>query len=145
LRADRAAIVYLGPDKGLAVAAVHGLAMFRLDDSPISESLLQEVVETNRTIIFNDIKGDFQARGNVSLQLSGAVSVLCVPFYQNESLQPIGALYADTTRRPGAFHRSELLFARDCASWLECCLAGRAHGNGNHRDSNKGDRPSRAW
>lgn len=34
-------------------------------------------------------------------------------------------LYADTEQRKGAFHRHELLFARDCANWLECCLEGR--------------------
>ena len=117
LRADRAAIVYLA-DGRMSVASVHNLPDFDLDDPPISETVLEEVMWGDRTIVFSDVKGDYQARGNVSLQLSGAVSLLCVPYYNTAGV-PVGALYADTTKRPGAFHRNELNFARDCASWLE--------------------------
>lgn len=124
VRADRSAIVYLDEIGSMALADVHGMAVFSMDDPAISETVLQEAIGANRNLVYNDVKGDYQARGNVSLHLSGAVSVLCIPFY-DEAGKPVGALYADTTRRPAAFHRREMLFARDCASWLECLLAGR--------------------
>ncbi len=120
LKADRAAIVFRAERGSLKVAAQRGVG----EEQPLSESLLLEVIGTGRTVVLSDAKGDYQARGNVSLRKSGAVSLLCIPFYDDMD-RPMGALYADTTRRLGAFHRKELLYARDCASWLECGLAGR--------------------
>ncbi len=124
LRADRAAIFYLDDQRTLALGGVHGMAAFPMSDCPISQSLLDEVWTRDRSVVFGNVPKDTDARDNLSLQLSGAVSLLCVPFY-DDSDKPAGVLYADTDGRVNAFHRDELLFARDCANWLECCLAGR--------------------
>lgn len=123
LGADRAAVLYLGPDQLLAFGGAYGLAEFAVDDAPISISLVKSVIAANSTVIYSNIGRDQDARGNLSLQLSGAVSVLCIPFYDSGGA-PRGALYADTRKKTAAFRRQELLFARDCASWLEGCLAG---------------------
>lgn len=122
LRADRVVIVYLDHQRQLVVGGVHGVPRFHLHDAPISASLLAQVITSNRTVIYDNAPKEGDARGNLSLQLSGAVSLLCIPFYEAGGT-PAGALYADVSRVK-AFHRKELLFARDCARWLEGCLAG---------------------
>lgn len=122
LRADRAAIVYLDHKRQLMVGGVFGMPRFHLHDAPISASLLSHVITANRTIVYDNVPKETDARGNLSLQLSGAASLLCIPFY-DQGGSPVGALYADASR-PKGFHRKELLFARDCARWLEGCLAG---------------------
>lgn len=122
--ADRAAVFYLDRHGELSLGGVSGLTSFPMDDCPFSVSILERVLRQNQTVLFSNVPRDAEAKDNVSLQLSGAVSLLCVPFY-DETDKPAGVLYADTSGRHSAFHRQELLFARDCANWLECCLAGR--------------------
>ena len=124
VRADRTAIFYFEDVDTLSLGAVHGMAPFPMTDCPFSTSVIDEVLAQDRNLIFSNVPKDTDARDNISLQLSGAVSLLCVPFY-DETNRPAGVLYADTQGRINAFRRKELLFARDCASWLECCLAGR--------------------
>mgnify|MGYP002397383640 CR=1 FL=1 len=124
ISADRAVLVYLDDSKQLAVGAVYGLPRFTISDAPISTSVLREVIQSKRNLIYSDVREDLDLRGNVSLLLSGAVSILCLPFY-DEAGTVRGVLYADTIRKTGAFRRKELLFARDCAIWLEACSAGR--------------------
>ena len=123
LKADRAVLVHVDAHRQLVLGAVHGMPVFHLHDAPISVSLLSEVVKCDRSFVFGNVPNERDARDNLSLDLSGAISLLCVPFY-DASGATAGALYADTAQRPDAFHRSQLLFARDCARWLEGCLAG---------------------
>lgn len=121
--ADRAAIFYLGQDGRLALGGVHGMPDFSMGVCPISLSVVKDVVSSNRNVVYSNVPSDSDARDNVSLQLSGAVSVLCLPYF-DQAGKPAGAMYADTTKKTRAFHRKELLYARDVASWLEGCLAG---------------------
>ncbi len=122
VRADRAAVFYLQGER-LELGGVSGMPEFSTDDCPISVSVVKSVIDSNRNLVYSNVPQDADARDNVSLQLSGAISVLCVPFY-DQGGKPAGALYADTTQKTKAFYRKELLFARDCASWLEGCLSG---------------------
>ena len=124
IRADRAAIFFLDEKQTLSLGGVHGMASFPMTDCPFSVSILSEVLGRDQNRIYSNVPKDSDARDNISLQLSGAVSLLCVPFY-DESDKPAGVLYADTSGRVNAFRRQELLYARDCANRLECCLAGR--------------------
>lgn len=124
LSADRAVIAYLDNSKQLSLGAAYGFTSFSMSNAPISTTLLRDVVHSDRQLIYSDVREDLDLRSNVSLLLSGAVSVLCLPFYDDHG-SVCGVLYADTTRKSGAFHRKELLFARDCAIWLEACLADR--------------------
>lgn len=122
--ADRVAIFHLGENGELAVGGVHGMTEFSMAVCPLSVTVIKGVIASNRNVMYSNAPADVDARDNVSLQLSGAISLLCIPFYDLAG-KPVGALYADTTRRMRAFHRRELLFARDCASWLEGCLSGQ--------------------
>lgn len=118
--ADRAAVFVRGP-QGTVMSGVVGVSAFAIIACPFSVPTVDDVIDANRNLLYTNAPDE--ARENQTLRFSGAISMLCVPFY-DQAERPIGALYADTTLRPRAFHRKELLFARDCATWLEAQLAG---------------------
>jgi type II secretory pathway component PulF len=117
LKADRVAVFRKSAEGTLRLAAVRGLTEFDVGDAPISMSLVQQVVATDSTVVFTNVGSDIDARRNISLLLSGATSALCIAFHDKKGTVQ-GALYADTLRRPRAFGRKELLFARECGVWL---------------------------
>ncbi len=126
LGAERAVIAYRDDVGVLALGGVYGHEWFALSDSPVSISLIRQVIESDSNLIYRDVRTDLDARANVSLQLSGAVSVMCIPFHTIDGVVA-GAMYVDTVEKSGSFQRRELIFARDCAYWLEGCLAGNSY------------------
>lgn len=124
LAADRCAVFYLDKGRQLALGGLFGIAKFPMAACPFSVDDIKEAVRGDRNLIYSNVPVEADTRDSSSLKLSGAISLLCVPFYDKAG-KPAGALYADTTSKVRAFHRNELLYSRDCARWLGTRLTGR--------------------
>ena len=123
LRADRVVVVLLDPNGALGVGGCEGIQIDSLDHAPLSLSVLNDAAADGKTILSGDARWDHETRLNLTLQLSQAVSLLCVPFFDSTG-RPAGAIYIDTISREGAFRHNELRHARHCALWLGHRLAG---------------------
>lgn len=126
IRADRAVVAYLDDDQIFTLGGSDGFPPFTMQNAPISMSVLEDAALSGRATLSSDARFDQETRQNLTLQLSQAVSMLCVPIYDPSSRRPRGALYADTINRPRAFRQGEVTYARECASWLANCLSGKA-------------------
>jgi GAF domain len=124
LSADRIAIVYRTEEGYLTLGGKHEFVRFTLyHNAPISLSVLEDSAIRGRTTLSHDARDDHETPQTLTLQLSEAVSLLCVPFFGSDGT-PLGAIYADTTRRVQAFRHKELRFAREFADWLSARLQG---------------------
>jgi hypothetical protein len=126
LLADRAAIAYRCGESRLALGGQAGFPhRFSLHfNAPISLTVLEEAALHGRATLSHDARSDQQTKQTLTLQLSSAVSLLCVPFCDPKG-RPAGAIYADTSHRVQAFRHNELRLARDFAVWLAARLSGQ--------------------
>lgn len=118
LKADRVAL-FRWQRGQLSLLATAGVLCFPLDQAPISMALVERLAAIDSNLLLNNASSDLETRNDPALRRSGAVSVLCLPFHDRNGYL-VGMFYADTQRRPRAFARKELLFARECARWLGC-------------------------
>lgn len=123
IRADRA-LVALVDGNELVLHDIHGMEAPSLEYAPVSLSVVEDAVRQGKTILSNDARWEPELNSTLTLQLSAAVSVLCVPI-TDACGDHIGALYADTMRREGAFRHPELSYARQLATWFEATSQGR--------------------
>lgn len=125
LLADRTAVVYQTDEGYLTLGGKQDFPRFTLyHNAPISLTVLEDAAIRGRTTLSHDARDDHETAQTLTLQLSEAVSLLCVPFFDSEGA-PAGAIYADTTSRVKAFRHKELRFVREFADWLSSRLQGQ--------------------
>lgn len=124
LGAERA-LVLEGAPGGLEIRAAYGFQPdVSLDTAPVSLSLFQRVASRAEPLLIADVKTNAEFKDSLSLLLSGAQSLLCVPWF-TASGAVAGLLYGDIRLSRAAFSRRQLDGATQIARQLEHRLGGR--------------------
>ncbi|MEQ8765445.1 MAG: sigma 54-interacting transcriptional regulator [Planctomycetota bacterium] len=78
-------------------------------EGEVSHSILQDVLESGRSVVTTDAGGDERFQAAASVEALDLTSVVCVPFRVGERV--LGALYLDNPYRKGLFSERELRLA----------------------------------
>jgi len=125
LGAERA-LVLEGEPGQLQIRAAFGFQPdVSLNTAPLSLSLLQRVATRAEPLLIADVSANAEFKDSLSLLLSGAQSLLCVPWF-TRSGAVAGLLYGDIRLSRAAFSRRQLDGATQIARQLEQRLGGQA-------------------
>lgn len=123
LGAERALVLEGQPD-GLQIRAAYGFQPdVSLATAPLSLSLLQKVATRAEPLLIADVSANVEFKDSLSLLLSGAQSLLCVPWFAASGAVE-GLLYGDIRLSRAAFSRRQLDGATQIARQLEKRLGG---------------------
>lgn len=124
LAADRTLIVCKTDGEYLIQGGKAGFAKFALyHNAPVSLTVLEDAALRGRTALSGHAMEDHETQQTLTLQLSGAVSMICVPLLDKQG-NAVGALYGDTVSRENAFRHNQLRYMREMATWLSRKLTG---------------------
>ncbi len=123
LRLERALILTSDQD-GWKPTSTHEIDLEDFwNQAPLSLTVLNETVETGKSVLFMDAAGADQP-ASTSIILTGLRSVVCVPVF-DRSQQVVALIYADNRIEKGAFSSSDLETLEELAKELSSRLCSR--------------------
>ncbi len=77
-----------------------------VEEVVISRAIAEEVLKTQKSVLFSDVMADVVSRSSETLMSRGIRSAICAPFFRDD--ETVGLIYLDTRSRKRAFTENDL-------------------------------------